>query len=262
MRTDNQEFHNILKSVDFADVSDFWTVPYKEILEEVKDIPKDKWRKPFDADYKREGLNDLESNIYYPGSKGDLVPARGWRSVTALNETGDYRDQISKFTPVFNTENEYRNKVKEVREKSQWTDISHYLPTLQKFFEDKIFPYMYVGHIYVSALDAGGIVTEHNDIPDDSRPMLESDRVHSFNVLNTFNLVLNHVKSCYSCFNGKILPAYDGAIRWTNTGKQHWVVNMNKESQYQIIWQGLYKKSFRKLVKEKYKYSYGNNRQS
>ena len=96
MRTDNQEFHNILKSVDFADVSDFWTVPYKEILEEVKDIPKDKWRKPFDADYKREGLNDLESNIYYPGSKGDLIPARGWRSVTALNETGDYRDQISK----------------------------------------------------------------------------------------------------------------------------------------------------------------------
>ena len=262
MRTDNQEFHNILKSVDFADVSDFWTVPYKEILEEVKDIPEDKWRKPFDADYKREGLNDLESNIYYPGSKGDLVPARGWRSVTALNETGDYRDQISKFTPVFNTENEYRNKVKEVKENSQWTDISHYLPTLQTFFEEEIFPYMYVGHIYVSALDAGGIVTEHNDIPDDSRPMLESDRVHSFNVLNTFNLVLNHVNSCYSCFNNKILPAYDGAIRWTNTGKQHWVVNMNKESQYQIIWQGLYKKKFRKLVKEKYKYSYGNYRQS
>ena len=262
MRTDNQEFHNILKSVDFADISDFWSVPYKEILEEVKDIPENKWRKPFDADYKREGLNDLESNIYYPGSKGDLVPARGWRSVTALNETGDYRDQISKFTPVFNTENEYRNKVKEVKENSQWTDISHYLPTLQTFFEEEIFPYMYVGHIYVSALDAGGIVTEHNDIPDDSRPMLESDRVHSFNVLNTFNLVLNHVNSCYSCFNNKILPAYDGAIRWTNTGKQHWVVNMNKESQYQIIWQGLYKKKFRKLVKEKYKYSYGNYRQS
>ena len=70
MRTDNQEFHNILKSVDFADISDFWSVPYKEILEEVKDIPENKWRKPFDADYKREGLNDLESNIYYPGSKG------------------------------------------------------------------------------------------------------------------------------------------------------------------------------------------------
>ena len=153
-------------------------------------------------------------------------------------------------------------KVKEVKENSQWTDISHYLPTLQTFFEEEIFPYMYVGHIYVSALDAGGIVTEHNDIPDDSRPMLESDRVHSFNVLNTFNLVLNHVNSCYSCFNNKILPAYDGAIRWTNTGKQHWVVNMNKESQYQIIWQGLYKKKFRKLVKEKYKYSYGNYRQS
>ena len=54
MRTENQEFHNLLKSVDFADVSNFWQVPYKEILEEVKQIPEDKWRKPFDADYKRE----------------------------------------------------------------------------------------------------------------------------------------------------------------------------------------------------------------
>ena len=262
MRTENQEFHNILKSVDFADISHFWEIPYKDILKEAKEIPDSYWRRPFDADYKREGLNDLESNVYYPGSKGDLVPARGWRSVTVLNETGDHRDQISRFTPIFNTQNEYRNKVKEVVNNSQWTNITSYLPTLQTFFEEEIFPYMYVGHIYVSVLDAGGIVTEHNDIPDEARPMLGSDKVHSFNVLNTFNLVLNHVKSCYSCFNGKILPAYDGAVRWTNTGNQHWVVNMNKESQYQIIWQGLYKKSFRKLVKEKYKYSYGNHRQS
>jgi len=259
MRTDNQEFHNILTKTDFADISHFWKVPYKDILAEAKSMPYSYWRKPFDADYKREGLNDLESNVYYPGSKGDLIPAKGWRSVTVLNETGDHRDQISRFTPVFNTQNEYRNKVKEVIENSQWTNVAKYYPKLKKFFIEKIFPYMYVGHIYVSVLDAGGIVTEHNDIPDEARPMLDSDRIHSFNVLNTFNLVLNHVKSCYSCFNGKIMPAYDGAIRWTNTGRQHWVVNMNKESQYQIIWQGLYKKEFRKLVKEKYKYSHGNN---
>tara|TARA_Y100001958_G_C21160301_1_gene494322 strand:- start:103 stop:885 length:783 start_codon:yes stop_codon:yes gene_type:complete len=258
MRTDNQDFHNILTKTDFADISHFWEVPYKDILEEAKAMPLSYWRKPFDADYKREGLNDLESNVYYPGSKGDLIPAKGWRSVTVLNETGDHRDQISRFTPIFKTQNEYRNKVKEVIENSQWTNVAKYYPKLQKFFIEEIFPYMHVGHIYVSVLDAGGIVTEHNDIPDEARPMLDSDRIHSFNVLNTFNLVLNHVKSCYSCFNGKIMPAYDGAIRWTNTGKQHWVVNMNKESQYQIIWQGLYKKEFRKLVKEKYKYSHGS----
>ena len=119
MRTDNQEFHNILTKTDFADVSHFWEVPYKDILKEAKLIPDSYWRKPFDADYKREGLNDLESNVYYPGSKGDLVPARGWRSVTVLNETGDHRDQISRFTPIFNTQNEYRNKVKEVVNTSQ-----------------------------------------------------------------------------------------------------------------------------------------------
>jgi hypothetical protein len=257
MKAENQEFHDTLKSVDFADISNFWEIPYNDILKEAKEIPDSYWRKPFDADYKREGLNDLESNVYYPGSRGDLIPARGWRSVTALNETGDHRDQISKFTPVFNTQNEYRNKVKDVIANTQWTDVAGYLPTLQSFFEKEIKPYMHVGHIYVSALDSGGIVTEHNDIPEESRPMLNSDKVHSFNVLNTFNLVLNHVDSCYSCFNGKILPAYDGAVRWTNTGNQHWVVNMNKKSQYQIIWQGMYKKEFRKLVKEKY--NYGNH---
>ena len=107
MKTDNQEFHNILTKTDFADISHFWKVPYKDILAEAKSMPYSYWRKPFDADYKREGLNDLESNVYYPGSKGDLIPAKGWRSVTVLNETGDHRDQISRFTPVFNTQNEF-----------------------------------------------------------------------------------------------------------------------------------------------------------
>ena len=29
---------------------------------------------------------------------------------------------------------------------------------------------------------------------------------------------------------------------------------MNKETQYKLIWQGVYKKSFRKLVLDKFKY--------
>ena len=68
--------------------------------------------------------------------------------------------------------------------------------------------------------------------------------------LNTFNLCLNHVKSCYSVFDNKVMPAYDGCLRWTNVGKKHWVVNMNRQPQYQIIWQGIYKKQFRQLVME------------
>ena len=69
-------------------------------------------------------------------------------------------------------------------------------------------------------------------------------------MLNTFNLCLNHVKSCYSVFDNKVMPAYDGCLRWTNVGKKHWVVNMNRQPQYQIIWQGIYKKQFRQLVME------------
>ena len=50
------------------------------------------------------------------------------------------------------------------------------------------------------------------------------------------------------------MPSYDGCMMWTNTGKQHWVVNMNKEPQYKIIFQGFFKKRFReKVVKELYK---------
>ena len=80
------------------------------------------------------------------------------------------------------------------------------------------------------------MITEHNDIPEDSKHLLDGEQVHMFDMLNTFNLCLNHVKSCYSVFDNKVMPAYDGCLRWTNVGKKHWVVNMNRQPQYQIIY--------------------------
>ena len=109
---------------------------------------------------------------------------------------------------------------------------------------------MHVGQIFVTRLEGGGVITEHNDIPEDSKHLLDGEQVHMFDMLNTFNLCLNHVKSCYSVFDNKVMPAYDGCLRWTNVGKKHWVVNMNRKPQYQIIWQGIYKKQFRQLVME------------
>jgi hypothetical protein len=49
------------------------------------------------------------------------------------------------------------------------------------------------------------------------------------------------------------MPSYEGCLMWTNIGKPHWVVNMNKDTQYKLIWQGIYTKEFRKLILEKLK---------
>ena len=65
---------------------------------------------------------------------------------------------------------------------------------------------------------------------------------------NVFNLCLNYVDSCEAVFNNKVMPSYEGCLMWTNTGKKHWVVNMNRETQYKIIFQALFKKEFRKKV--------------
>ena len=56
-----------------------------------------------------------------------------------------------------------------------------------------------------------------------------------------------------------VMPSYDGCLMWTNTGKEHFVVNMNKEPQYKIIFQGFFKKPFReKVVNEKSEYLNAN----
>jgi hypothetical protein len=114
---------------------------------------------------------------------------------------------------------------------------------------------MIVGQIYITKLEKGGVVTEHNDIPENEKSKIKLIKnLHNYNILNTFNLSLNKIDSCYSVFNGKIMPSYEGCLMWTNIGKPHWVVNMNTETQYKLIWQGVYKKSFRKLVLDKFKY--------
>ena len=109
---------------------------------------------------------------------------------------------------------------------------AEFSPTLVKFFKEVISKYMHE-QIFVTRLE-GVVITEHNDIPEDSKHLLDGEQVHMFDMLNTFNLCLNHVKSCYSVFDNKVMP-YDGCLRWTNVGKKHWVVNMNRQPQYQII---------------------------
>ena len=253
MRTETKEFFDYTKSLPFKDITHFWDIPYKEMLDEVKSVDEKYWRRPFDADNNqidRMKLDDSESVNHYPGLKGDLVEAHGWKSLCFLNETGDSKDQITRFPPVFNTAGDYKETLKYFLNNRKWTNVAEFSPTLVKFFKEVISKYMHVGQIFVTRLEGGGVITEHNDIPEDSKHLLDGEQVHMFDMLNTFNLCLNHVKSCYSVFDNKVMPAYDGCLRWTNVGKKHWVVNMNRKPQYQIIWQGIYKKQFRQLVME------------
>jgi hypothetical protein len=195
-------------------------------------------------------LDDEQSVNHYPGLTGDLIEAHGWKSLCFLNETGNSKDQINRFPAVFNTAGDYKATLKYFLDNRKWTNVAEFSPTLVKFFKEVINKYMHVGQIFVTRLEGGGVITEHNDVPEDTKHLLGGEQVHMFDMLNTFNLCLNHVESCYGVFDNKIIPAYDGCLRWTNVGKKHWVVNMNRKPQYQIIWQGIYKKDFRRLVME------------
>jgi hypothetical protein len=256
-RKENYIFYDILKQYDFLDISNFWKIPYKKILQEVKLVPEKHWRKPFNEEgnqVERMKLNDTNSVNHYPGSDGNLIKAHGWKTLCFLNETGYSKDQITRFPPVFKNNFHYKNTLKHFLKERKWTDIINYSPTLKKFMVSNIFPYMTVGQIYITKLEGGGVVTEHTDIPkNEKKNIKESNELHNYNILNTFNLSLNSVNSCYSVFNKKIMNGFEGCLMWTNIGKPHWVVNMNKEPQYKIIWQGIYKKSFRDLVLSKCK---------
>lgn len=255
----NNVFFQILKYYDFYDITNFWKIPYKQILKEVKKVPEEYWKKPFNGEgdqLQRMKLNDNNSVNYYPGTKNkNLIKAHGWKTLCFLNETGDSKDQITRFPPVFKNSFHYKNILQDFKNNRKWTNIDYFSPTLKSFFKDVVDEYMIVGQIYITKLEKGGVVTEHNDIPENEKDKINlTKNLHNYNILNTFNLSLNKVNSCYSVFNGKILPSYEGCLMWTNIGKPHWVVNMNKETQYKLIWQGVYKKAFRELVLDKFKY--------
>jgi hypothetical protein len=255
MRSDNKKFFEIMQSGDFVDVTHFWNIPHKKILNEICNVSDDFWRKPFDGEgdqVERMRLDDSESVNYYPGKTGELIEAHGWKSLCFLNETGDSKDQITRFPPIFNTAKDYRATLDYFLANRKWTNVAQFSPSLVEFFKEQVYPYMHVGQIFVTRLDGGGIITEHNDIPEESKKYLNGENVHMFDMLNTFNLSLNYVESAYAVFNNKVMPSYEGCCMLTNVGKSHWVVNMNKRPLYKVIWQGIYKREFRDLVKENY----------
>ena len=49
MRTETKEFFDYTKSLPFKDITHFWDIPYKEMLDEVKSVDEKYWRRPFDA---------------------------------------------------------------------------------------------------------------------------------------------------------------------------------------------------------------------
>ena len=115
MRNETQEFFKFTQSKPFMDITHFWDIPYEEMLDEIKLVNEDYWRRPFDADNNqidRMKLDDAESVNHYPGLTGDLIEAHGWKSLCFLNETGNSKDQINRIPAVFNTAGDYKATLK------------------------------------------------------------------------------------------------------------------------------------------------------
>ena len=252
MRKLNKDFYDIATKNDWVDLSNFWSWPIDNILNDVRSIPDKFWSKPFnggDKD-KGKGYNNKQSNIDLPGTEkgSQKIPAKGWKSIMFLNDTGISDNQILTFDALYENQWEYKKRLKYVNNIRTWTEMAQFSPILKTFFENKIFPYLGVAYIFVTQLDSGGIITQHNDVPDEARPLRKDDKLFAYDMCNVFNLCLNNIPYCHSVFNNKVMPSYKGCLMWTNTGKEHFVVNMNREPQYKIIFQGFFKKKFREKV--------------
>ena len=44
MRTETKEFFDYTKSLPFKDITHFWDIPYKEMLDEVKSVDEKYWQ--------------------------------------------------------------------------------------------------------------------------------------------------------------------------------------------------------------------------
>ena len=71
MRKLNKDFYDIATKNDWVDLSDFWSWPISEILDDIKLIPDRLWSKPFDGGDKEKGkgYNNRQSNINLPAQK-------------------------------------------------------------------------------------------------------------------------------------------------------------------------------------------------
>ena len=105
MRKLNKDFYDIATQNDWVDLSDFWSWPISDILDDVKLIPDRLWSKPFnggDKD-KGKGYNNKQSNIDLPGTEkgSQKIPAKGWKSIMFLNDTGISDNQILTFDALY-----------------------------------------------------------------------------------------------------------------------------------------------------------------
>ena len=79
MRKLNKDFYDIATKNDWVDLSDFWSWPISEILDDVKLIPDRLWSKPFDGGDKEKGKGYNNRNlilIYQYEKNSKKIPKR------------------------------------------------------------------------------------------------------------------------------------------------------------------------------------------
>ena len=244
----HEQWYKIVTQHSFLNMTAFFKVPYQEILRDLYSLSN--WK-----DYCCIPRNPQEYNFIKSISAGNsiggdiFIKPRGWKSFSVFNRTGkSHHTIVHNFFPTTNKMEHLRSY--RMIKHHQWTELKSSFPSLQKWVLDKILPYFHPAFIRIAILEPGGIIPPHNDIPPEIVNTLGSEKITSYNILNSFNISLHQSSGNIFCLNNKLIDFSMGDAYWINTGKTHWAVNMGNDIRIHLQIHGLYKKSYRKYVVE------------
>ena len=244
----NKKWYEIITNYPFLNMTSFFKVPYKDIIHDLKKIPK--WEQYLCTprnQYERKSITSVNVGSI-PGGNGFIKPS-GWKNFSVFNETGkSHHTIIHNFLPSVD-KTEYLKCYKMIK-KHKWTNLKKHFPSIQEWIQCNIKPYFYLAFVRFMILKPGGIIPPHNDMPQEVLEVHKKNSIASYNILNSINISLFQKPGNIFCLDNKLINFKPGDAYWINVGKQHWVVNMSDEIRIHLQIHGLYKRAYRKYVVE------------
>lgn len=245
MGTLNSDWYQVITTYPFLNITTFLDPPYKEIMNDLKNMPN--WKKAFNVPrnpYERKLIDSVNLGESVGGYA--FVLASGWKVFSVFNGTGKSNHTIiHNFSPDLNKSG-YLNSYKLIK-KHKWTELRAYFPSLEKWIFEKVDPYFYVAFVRFMILESGGVIPPHKDIPQGISGEA-SKKITSYNILNSIHISLYQKPGNMFCVDNKLIPFKPGAVFWINVGREHWTINMSSDFRIHLQIQGLYKKSYRDYI--------------
>lgn len=172
-----------------------------------------------------------------------------WSAMTLYSSSGKSSDILTQGIMTNHNLKSYKKSFRNLKNHS-WTDLSTKMPETTKILKEQVGQYMKFSYIKIAKLEPGGIVPEHNDLPQKDFGFNLLKETNTYNMLNSFLVELNCPAGVEATHDAVKLPYEKGSVFFCNQSKLHGTVNRGSEVRYNLRIQGLHNKYFRKKFME------------